>query len=169
MLTRLHAVGSSDELDGSDKSIASAGDGFDAIFADLFAESFAQERDVDRQVGFLDEGVGPDTAHKVFFFNQLPMAFEQNGQNVDGFAGERHEFVIAKKEALRNIQLKRSELPPDIFWSVHRSVHADLELIKSCFRTFTVTSRFHRREVKPSGELGTMDGTSGESLAQPNS
>jgi hypothetical protein len=95
------------------------------------------------QVRFLHEGIRPNLAHKLFFFHELPVPLDEKGQHLDGLARQRHQLSIAKKEALRGVQPKRSELPVDVFWSTHRDARPILELIKASFRTFRTAKRFH--------------------------
>ena len=106
-------------LHGSDKSIASARDGFNAVIAAPFAERLAKLRNVDREIRFLHEGIRPYPVHKIIFFNELSMALDQDQQNIDGLAGHRNQFSIPKKETLRSVQPKGSEFPPNVFWSIH--------------------------------------------------
>jgi len=104
---------------------------------------------VDGEVGLLDEGVGPDTAHEDFFFDELAVAFEEDDEEVDGFAREGDELAAAKEEVPGAVEAERTELPLKMAGRIHRARRRILELFKGSFRTFARERRLsmtHRGE-----------------------
>ena len=60
------------KIDLSDETIASTGDvDYVAVAVLAIAQSSAQRRDVDRQIGLHHYCARPDTLHKFFFADQL--------------------------------------------------------------------------------------------------
>jgi hypothetical protein len=64
---------------------------------------------VDREVGWLDENVGPNPSHQILLADQLSSAFKQGDQNFQRPASDMHGLVAFLQEKLRWKQAERSE------------------------------------------------------------
>jgi hypothetical protein len=103
-----------DEANVFSKPISPAGDGGDEAMAirdsAIGGERFPQDKNILREIGFFDEGVGPDGLHQLIFEDDLLAVTNENQQGVEGLQLQRNRLVIAQEEALFGIQPKRAEL-----------------------------------------------------------
>src|SRR5437868_2909319 len=89
-----------------------------------FAERFAQGRDVDGQVLFLDNGVGPDAVEQRPFVENLAAAFDQRQQRLEGLGSQRHRLARAPEQPLYGIQPESAELINSLCCLSHKSFAA---------------------------------------------
>ncbi|UWU73526.1 hypothetical protein N2603_25945 [Bradyrhizobium huanghuaihaiense] len=64
---------------------------------------------MNREVGGLNENVGPNASHQILLADQLSVAFEQSNQNFQSATSERHGLVAFQQKELRSKKAKRSE------------------------------------------------------------
>src|SRR5437660_12276612 len=64
---------------------------------------------MNREVGGLNENVGPNASHQILLADQLSVAFKQRNQDFQSATSERHGLVAFQQEVLRSKQAKRSE------------------------------------------------------------
>lgn len=76
---------------------------------------------MDREVGLLNEGVRPHPAHEGILLDELTVGLDQDGEDVDGFPGQRYEFPIPKEEVLGAIKAEGTELPLEIAGPNHQA------------------------------------------------
>src|SRR5215467_3778301 len=92
------------------KTIAAPGDIDDEpIPVASVAQRAAQCRNMDREVGRLDEYVRPNASHQLLPGDQFARSFEQDNKYLQGATPERHRFVAFQEKKLRPKQAERSE------------------------------------------------------------
>ena len=64
---------------------------------------------MNREVGGLNENIGPNSSHQVLLADQLSVAFKQSNQDFQSATSERHGLVAFQQKELRSKQAKRSE------------------------------------------------------------
>src|SRR5438876_10235001 len=64
---------------------------------------------MNREVGGLDENIGPNASHQILLADQLSVAFKQGNQDFQSPTSERHGLVAFQQKELRSKQAKRSE------------------------------------------------------------
>ncbi len=64
---------------------------------------------MNREVGGLNENIGPNASHQVLLADQLSVAFKQSNQDFQSATSERHGLVAFQQKELRSKQAKRSE------------------------------------------------------------
>ena len=64
---------------------------------------------MNREVGRLNENIGPNAGHQILLADQLSVAFKQNGQDFKSATSERHGLVAFQQKELRSKQAKRPE------------------------------------------------------------
>jgi hypothetical protein len=64
---------------------------------------------MNREVGGLDEDIGPNPRHQVLLADQLTAAFKQGNQKLQGATSDGHGLVTFQQKKLRRKQMKRSE------------------------------------------------------------
>ena len=74
------------------------------------AKSLSQGRDLIREVGFLDEGVGPEGRHQLLFRERPAGVLNQQHEQVERLGRERHAVARTRQYALTGVQAARPEL-----------------------------------------------------------
>lgn len=64
---------------------------------------------MNREVGGLNEDIGPNASHQIQFADQLSVAFKQSNQDFQSATSERHGLVAFQQKELRSKKAKRSE------------------------------------------------------------
>src|SRR4029450_7051793 len=64
---------------------------------------------MNREVGGLNENIGPNASHQILLADQLSVAFKQSSQDFQSATSERHGRVAFQQKELRSKQAKRSE------------------------------------------------------------
>jgi hypothetical protein len=64
---------------------------------------------MNREVGGLNENIGPNASHQILLADQLSVAFKQSNQDFQSTTSKRHGLVAFQQEELRSKQAKRSE------------------------------------------------------------
>jgi hypothetical protein len=64
---------------------------------------------MNREVGGLNENIGPNASHQILLADQLSVAFKQSNQDFESATSERHGLVALQQKELRSKQAKRSE------------------------------------------------------------
>ena len=64
---------------------------------------------MNREVGGLNENIGPNASHQILLADQLSVAFKQSNQDFQSATSERHGLVAFQQKELRSKQTKRSE------------------------------------------------------------
>src|SRR5262245_3252647 len=64
---------------------------------------------MNREVGGLNENIGPNASHQILLADQLSVAFQQSNQDFQSATSERHRLVAFQQKELRSKQAKRSE------------------------------------------------------------
>jgi hypothetical protein len=64
---------------------------------------------MDREVGGLDENIGPNTSHQILLADQLTASFKQSDQDLQGSASKSYGLVALPQEKLRRKQAKWSK------------------------------------------------------------
>jgi hypothetical protein len=97
-------------LDWGDEAVAAPGDVYDEPIAIApIAQCATQCGNMDRQVGRLDEYVGPNPTHQFFFANQLTWSVEQHDEDFQSAAPEAHWLVAFEQKKLCRVQAERPE------------------------------------------------------------
>ncbi|KGT79552.1 hypothetical protein MA20_11810 [Bradyrhizobium japonicum] len=82
------------DIDGGDEAVAASGNVYDEPMTfPTVTQRATQGRHVDREIGWLDENIGPDASHQIPLANQLTSAFKQGDQDFQRAASERHWLV----------------------------------------------------------------------------
>src|SRR5262245_16343472 len=64
---------------------------------------------MNREVGGLDENIGPNASHQILLADHLSVALKQSNQDFQSATSERHGLVAFQQKELRSEQAKRSE------------------------------------------------------------
>src|SRR2546423_6810730 len=64
---------------------------------------------MNREVGGLNENIGPNASHQILLADQLSVAFKQSSQDFQSATSDRHGRVAFQQKELRSKQAKRSE------------------------------------------------------------
>src|SRR6516225_2449268 len=64
---------------------------------------------MNREVGALDENIGPNASHQILLADQRAVVFKQSNQDFQSATSERHGLVAFRQKELRSKQAKRSE------------------------------------------------------------
>src|SRR6516225_9507012 len=97
-------------IDRGDEAVATSGDVDDEPMpVAAIAQRATQCGHVDRQVGRLDEDIGPNARHQLLLADQLTAAFNQSNQDLQSPTPERYGRVALPQEKLRRKQAERSE------------------------------------------------------------
>src|SRR5215469_640093 len=96
-----------DLIHGNYESVTAFGYGF-YIFPAVssFAQNLPQQRDVFRDIRFLNERVGPEPPHQFIFVNQVPGVLYQDQKGFESFLSQWHWSSVKKQEALFRIEAK---------------------------------------------------------------
>ena len=62
-----------------------------------------------REIGFFDDGVGPDALHQFFFSQHVTAVLDKHQEHFESLGCERYDLVAAQQQALAGIQPVRSE------------------------------------------------------------
>ena len=73
-------------------------------------QHLAQRGDLKREVGFLDDGVGPEGGHQRRLLNEATVVLHEVDEQIERFGGEGNGLPVAQQEPLGRIEPKRSEL-----------------------------------------------------------
>ena len=74
-----------------DKAVAAGGDCLDtASLRSPLIEYPAERRDLDGQIGVLDDRPSPDGHHDLFFQDELTGPFDEHGENIEGSRTDRY-------------------------------------------------------------------------------
>ena len=96
------------QLDRGNEAVAASGDVDDEPMpVSTVTQRAAQCRHVDREVGRLDEDIGPNASHKVPLADQFAAAFKQSDQDFQSPASDRDGLVALLQEKLRRKQAER--------------------------------------------------------------
>src|SRR5215475_165546 len=98
---------------------------------------------MNREVGGLDENIGPNASHQILLADQLSVAFKQGNQNCQSTTSERHGLVAFKQKGLRLKQAKLSE--QSFCWRCAGSFGSFLEERPGNIRTLNGASDVKRR------------------------
>src|SRR6516162_6902935 len=110
MLRHSRSVLVSRHLDRGDEAVATSGDVHDEPMpVAAIAQRATQCGHVDRQVGRLDEDVGPNARHQLLLADQLTAAFKQSNQDLQSATSEGHGLVALPQKKLRRKQAERPE------------------------------------------------------------
>jgi len=74
-----------------------------------FAERLAQRRDVDGQVAFFHDGVGPEQPDQLVFLQHLPAPFDQGQQQINRFGRQRHNLAVTQQYTPARVQAEGAE------------------------------------------------------------
>ena len=115
-------------------------DGLNALLNVAFGENFSQQRDIPREIAFLDEGVGPDRPHDFVAVNQVPTAPYKEQQVLRGIHLEVAELI--------ELLFHRVDRAPNDFRRISLDFPQDFtsapELIKTLVRTLFSGVDAHR-------------------------
>src|SRR4029450_5373967 len=64
---------------------------------------------MNREVGGLNENIGPNASPQILLVDQCDVAFKQSSQDFQSATSERHRRVAFQQKELRSKQAKRSE------------------------------------------------------------
>src|SRR5438270_8888550 len=64
---------------------------------------------MNREVGGLNENIGPNASHQILLADQLSVALKQSNQDFQSATSKRHGLVAYQQKELRSKQAKRSE------------------------------------------------------------
>ena len=67
---------------------------------------------MNREVGGLNENVGPNASHQILLADQLSVAFKQSNQDFQSATSERHGLVDFQQKELGSKQAKRVRTKP---------------------------------------------------------
>ena len=76
----------------------------------LVAQGLAQDRDVDAEVGLLDERVGPHATEELLLRDDLARVADEDGEQVDRLRGHLEELVAPEDEPPRDVEAEGAEL-----------------------------------------------------------
>jgi hypothetical protein len=85
------------------------------------AECLSQLRDLEREVGLLDEGAGPERRHQLLFRERAPRTADQQQQEVEGLRRQLDALVLPRQDALTCVQATRPELEEVVRGVGHRN------------------------------------------------
>ena len=93
---------------------------------------------MNREVGGLDENIGPNASHQILLASQLSVAFKQSNQDFRSATSEGHGLVAFQKKELRSKQAKRSQR--NFCWHSAGWFGSFLEEWPGCIRTLNGAS-----------------------------
>src|SRR5215471_10412747 len=97
-------------VDRGDEAVATSTDVNDEpTSVPTVAQRASQRRHVDREIGGVDEKLGPNASSQVLPADKLASPFKQSNQDLQGTASERHGLLALQQKKLRRQQTKRSE------------------------------------------------------------
>jgi hypothetical protein len=67
---------------------------------------------MNRDVGGLNENIGPNASHQILLADQLSVAFKQSNQDFQSATSERHGLVDFQQKELGSKQAKRVRTKP---------------------------------------------------------
>ena len=73
------------------------------------AEGLSQNRDVLREIAFLDEGTRPDDLDQLAFGDQPTVVPHQYEQQIEGFGRKKDRLSVSQKKVFPRIEPKRTE------------------------------------------------------------
>src|SRR5215471_4745062 len=110
MLRHSRSVLAARHIDRGDEAVATSGDVDDEPMpVAAIAQRATQCGHMDRQVGRLDEDIGPNARHQLLLADQLAAAFKQSNQDLQRATSEGHGLVALPQKKLCRKQAKRSE------------------------------------------------------------
>src|SRR5262245_3500214 len=103
-----------------------------------FAEGPPQRVDVEAQISFLDETVGPDAPHQFFLAHYLAVALDQGQQHVESLRLERNDRAVTQQQSFHLVQAEWTELVSVCHRSLRRHAKKKKERLRGSLRTMNL-------------------------------
>src|SRR5262249_2845890 len=95
----------------------------------------SQRVNVEAQVAFLNEAVGPDAPHQLVLAHDIAVAFDQRQQCLKGLRPERHDRAVTNQQSFHSIQAERTELVSACHRSLPHRAKKKKERLRGSLRT----------------------------------
>src|SRR5262249_18596794 len=94
-----------------DKAVPSSWYGFDVMgIASVVAKRLPESLDVESQVCFFNERVGPQAPHQVVLLEYPAAVRNQDQKRLENLWGKRHRLALSRQDLLINVKRELSEL-----------------------------------------------------------
>ena len=95
----------------SDEAVSLGRDGLDhRVAVPVLVQNLPEREDLERQVGFLDDGVGPQRLDECRFLNQVAAVLYERDEEVEWFRRKRDRLSATEQPSLAWIELEGAEV-----------------------------------------------------------